>query len=211
MDINQILSLLKTIPPAQPPVVEQPQIPTAIDLALIDQDVIDQVRNEYWAKQKASVKQEEEQDNSLDSLLVSLASATSITPDVLGAVARMVKETDILDIVKEMKDRQDQKEQEMFEHRQSIEERQKKERNGLFARELIGACKPEELETLEEKIKCELEQVDRHVLRSMDRERARQQIILEKRKVPFFRVTDKPSEMKMQQKMLSILLDMINE
>ncbi|KAI9027409.1 hypothetical protein CLU79DRAFT_739092 [Phycomyces nitens] len=120
----------------------------------------------------------------------------------------MVKETDILDVLREMKDRQDKKEQEMFEHRQKIEERQKKERNGLFARELIGACQPEELEALEEKIKSELEQVDRHVLRSMDRERARQQTILEKRKVPFFRVTDKPSEMKMQQKMLSILLDM---
>ncbi|KAF7728270.1 Protein dgcr6 [Apophysomyces ossiformis] len=209
MDINHLLSLLQEanqnrveqtpVPapiPAPPPV----SIPSVLDLASIDQDVIQQVRQEYQAQHAK---------NSLDTLLDSLQTETNITPDVLMALGRMVKETDLLEVLRDMKSVQDLKEQELFEYRQEIQKKHAKRKDALYAKTLIGAGDPAEMAAFDKSSAAELKKVDASILIQLDRQVRNQQQRLMELKVPFFKVTNDPSEIKLQQKILSILQDMM--
>jgi ethanolamine ammonia-lyase large subunit len=113
----------------QPIEVVQPLPPTntqlssaiipGLDFSNISQSIIDQVRNEYL-----TTKKEEEK----------LKKATSITPEVLVKIGNMVKETDLIQVLKKCKERQDKKERELFSHRESIKERYKKRKEVVLAK-----------------------------------------------------------------------------
>lgn len=90
-----------------------------LDLSKIDPSVIAQVRNEYLAKKNTEDK---------------LKKAISITPEVLVAIGNMVKETDLIQVLKKCKERQDKKEKELFSHRESIKERYKKRKEAVQAK-----------------------------------------------------------------------------
>lgn len=60
--------------------------------------------------------------------------ATSITPEVLVALGNMVKETNLIQVLKHCKERQDKKERELFAHRETIKERYKKQKDNLLAK-----------------------------------------------------------------------------
>ncbi|KAG0164861.1 hypothetical protein DFQ28_009581 [Apophysomyces sp. BC1034] len=203
MDINHILSLLQEAnqTPAEHPT--SVAIPSVLDLSSIDQDVIQQVRQEYQAQHaKPST-------DSLDSLLDSIRAETTITPDVLVALGRMVKETDLLQVLRDMKCMQDRKEQELFDYRQEIQKRQAKQKDAVCAKALIGANGPGAVAEFDKTSAAELKKLDTYILHQMDKEYRNQQETLMKLKVPFFKMTSDPSEMKLQQKVISILHDMV--
>lgn len=64
----------------------------------------------------------------------SLRNATSLTPEVLIAIANMAKETELKSVMKKCKQRQDEKERELFAHRESIKSRYKKQKENLLAK-----------------------------------------------------------------------------
>ncbi len=95
---------------------------TNLDLSNINQNVIDQVRKEYLSSTNNS-KQEDEFKN-----------VTSITPEVLVHLANMTKETNLLQVIREHKERQNQIEKELFEHRESIKKRYEEQKKSLLAK-----------------------------------------------------------------------------
>ncbi|KAI9278217.1 hypothetical protein BDA99DRAFT_491476 [Phascolomyces articulosus] len=216
-------------------------IPTGMSLAAIDPALIAEVRQEFLSTQQQQYSTEEFYDpqpandfydpqsangfyetqpvedyyhqqpseDSLDFLLDSLRSATQVTPQVLVALGRMCKETDLLSVLRECQQAQHRIEEELFRKRQEVESSHQKSRDALFAQELVG--KTPDYEVLEKKSQAELKKIDIHVLRQMDSQLRIQQDRLAKLKVPFFKQTLDPAEIQMQHKILSILLDMIND
>lgn len=59
---------------------------------------------------------------------------TSITPEVLVHLANMTKETNLLQVIREHKERQNQIEKELFEHRESIKKRYEEQKKSLLAK-----------------------------------------------------------------------------
>ncbi|KAI9313812.1 hypothetical protein BX666DRAFT_1863984, partial [Dichotomocladium elegans] len=135
--------------------------------------------------------------------------STKVNSKVLLALGRLTKETNLIQVLQECKDAQHRKEKELFEQRQAMVDRQQKLRDGLFAKELVGAAA--DWEGLEKQSEAELKKMDIHILREMDRETRTQQEKLAKLRVPFFKKTANPADVKMQHKILSILQDMIDE
>ncbi|CAO3643917.1 unnamed protein product [Mucor fragilis] len=136
-DLNQILSLLKGQNVKTPATANnangssQAQAPSTstqdhlagLNLSSINPALIQQVRQEYLTKKST-------EDG--------LRNATSLTPEVLIAIANMAKETELKSVLKKCKQRQDEKEKELFTHRESIKNRYKKQKESLMAKELIG-------------------------------------------------------------------------
>lgn len=159
MDLNNILSLLKGQNIVTPSTNTAPSIPlpsnsgtldiSNLDLSSINPNVIAQVRNEYLnskndtteaaaAAAAAAATTQQEEDK--------VKNATTITPEVLVAIGTMVKETNLIQTLKNCKARQDKKERELYSHRESVKERYKKQKDSLLAKELIGVkVSPEEL------------------------------------------------------------------
>ncbi|KAI7901689.1 uncharacterized protein BX663DRAFT_531751 [Cokeromyces recurvatus] len=186
-DLNSILSLLKQA------VISL--FPAGLDLSNIRSDVIDQVRQEYLTK-----KTQEEK----------LKNATTITPEVLAAISNLVKETNLIQVLKKCKERQDKKERELFKHRESIKERYKKQRENFLAKELIGVnCDPNVLQALDREMKHELHRLDLQILKDMDGEVRYLQQEFVKLNVPLFKISNNPNDIKIQQKVLYILQDML--
>lgn len=100
-----------------------------INLSNISQDVIQQVRSEYLSttKQEPTTSKKPQVDDKLKN-------ATSITPEVLVALGTMMKETNLIQVLKKCKERQDKKERELFSHRELIKERYKKQKDNLLAK-----------------------------------------------------------------------------
>ncbi|KAI9358811.1 hypothetical protein BD770DRAFT_363833 [Pilaira anomala] len=199
MDFNKILSLLKgqdivtpEIPTSEP--VVNP-LPSGLDLSNISQSVIEQVRTEYLTKKNSEDK---------------LKNATTITPEVLVSIGKLVQETNLIEVLKKCKERQDKKEQELYSHRESIKQRYSKQKDSILAKELIGVkSNPNELKMLERELNQELHQMDLQILKDMDKEVTYLQQEFVKLKVPLFKVTKDVNEIKMQQKVLFMLQDMI--
>ncbi|KAI8889328.1 hypothetical protein K501DRAFT_329139 [Backusella circina FSU 941] len=220
MDINQILSLLneqknKTSTPPAPTVPVIPTFPEGLNLSSFDPNIINQVRQEYLAKKEhispptTSSPTTSFPTNTLDDLLDSLKHATTVTPDVLTAISRMVKETQLLNVLRKCKTRQDKKERELFDHRESIKARHQKQKDAIFAKELIGVSDPNAIKLLERESAQELKRMDIQILKDMDKESRLLQEELTKLKVPLFKVTHQPQELQTQQKVLTILVDMM--
>ncbi|KAI8141580.1 hypothetical protein BJV82DRAFT_670491 [Fennellomyces sp. T-0311] len=237
MDINEFLSLLKsqsqnadhqepidqvrstdqqfldvTISIAQAPSTSQTtesalDIPSGISLSAIDPSLIAEVRQEYLSQQTPSEQRLDE--DSLGTLLDSLQNATQVTPQVLVALGRMCKETNLLQVLRECKQSQHRKEEELNSRRTEIEGRYQKSRDAYFAQELVGITP--DWEGLEKQAQADLRKMDMHIVREMDNELRSQQEKLAKLKVPFFRQTVGREDMQMQHKVLSILLDMLDE
>jgi hypothetical protein len=53
---------------------------------------------------------------------------------VLVAVGNMIKNTNIIQVLKKCKERQDRKERELYSHRESIKERYKKQKENTLAK-----------------------------------------------------------------------------
>ncbi|KAG2223345.1 hypothetical protein INT45_009002 [Circinella minor] len=166
--------------------------------------------------------EEKQPDNSLDSLLDSLRNTTKVTPQVLEALGRMCRETDLLSVLRECQQSQHNLEEELNRKRQEVQSRHQKSKDALFAhhssfnlsiyclfRELVG--KTPDYEAIEKKAQEELRKIDMHILRQMDNQLRSQQGRLAMLKVPFFKQTNDPAEIQMQHKILSILLDMIDD
>lgn len=86
-------------------------LPSSVDLAAIDPDVIQQVRQEYWATQQQQPKQthkddDDDDDDSLDMLLDAIQGATRINSKVLMALGRLTKETNVLSVLQGCKESQ---------------------------------------------------------------------------------------------------------
>lgn len=90
------------------------------------------MRQEYLAKKDQGEKSTS--NDTLDGLLESLKHATTVTPDVLTAISRMVKETQLLNVLRKCKARQDKKERELFKHRETIKARHQKQKDAIFAK-----------------------------------------------------------------------------
>lgn len=93
---------------------------SGLDLSNISQSVIDQVRTEYLTKKSS------EEDK--------LRKATTITPEVLVSIGKLVQETDLIQVLKKCKERQDKKEQELYSHRESIKQRYSKQKDSILAK-----------------------------------------------------------------------------
>lgn len=117
MDLNSILSLLKAAPSTT---IET----DGIDLSNINPNVINQVRSEYLSDKKKSEDK--------------IKNATTITPEILVIIGNMVKETNLIQVLKDCKSRQDKKERELYSHRESVKQRYKKQKDNLLAKELVG-------------------------------------------------------------------------
>ncbi|GAA5804421.1 hypothetical protein EDC94DRAFT_568113 [Helicostylum pulchrum] len=202
MDFNKILSLLKgqdiVTPqiPAPTPAPTSSALPSGLDLSNISQSVIDQVRTEYLTKKESEEK---------------LKNATTITPQVLVTIGKLVQETDLIQVLKKCKERQDSKEKELFMHRESIKERYSKQKESILAKELIGVKNnnPNELKMVEQELNQELHRMDLQILKDMDKEVTYLQQEFVKLKVPLFKVTNDVNDIKLQQKVLFMLQDMI--
>ncbi|KAI7849654.1 hypothetical protein BDC45DRAFT_271182 [Circinella umbellata] len=153
--------------------------------------------------------EERQPDNSLDLLLDSLRNTTKVTPQVLEALGRMCRETDLLSVLRECQHSQHNLEEELNRKRQEVQSRHQKSKDALFAQELVG--KTPDYEAIEKKAQEELRKIDMHILRQMDNQLRSQQGRLAMLKVPFFKQTNDPAEIQMQHKILSILLDMIDD
>lgn len=116
----------------------------SIDLSSISADVIRQVQQEYWSQQRQQRDEEpthtkqqrrEEDPNSLDRLLnsISFKDLKSINSEVLVALGRMVKETNLMQVLRECRRAQDEKEQSLFEQRQNLMKKFDKRKDELFA------------------------------------------------------------------------------
>lgn len=116
----------------------------SIDLSRISADVIRQVQQEYWSQQRQHRDEEpthtkqqrrEEDPNSLDRLLnsISFKDLKSINSEVLVALGRMVKETNLMQVLRECRRTQDEKEQSLFEQRQNLMKKFDKRKDELFA------------------------------------------------------------------------------
>lgn len=71
------------------------------------------MRQEYWSQQQQQQQREstpaaveQAQPDTLDNLLDSIRGATSVTSEVLVALGRMAKETDLLQVLRECKRKQ---------------------------------------------------------------------------------------------------------
>jgi ethanolamine ammonia-lyase large subunit len=104
---------------SQTTVTDQSILPAGLDLSNISASVISQVREEYLSKKTSEDK---------------LKNATTITPEVLVAIGNMVKETNIIQVLRKCKERQDRKEKELYSHRESIKERYKKHKENTLAK-----------------------------------------------------------------------------
>lgn len=192
MDIKQILSLLNQQKATQVPPTQL--VPTGLDLTKINPDLIKEVRQEYLATQK-----NKEHDD--------ISTATTLTPEVLVYIGRLVKETNVIEVLKKCKQRQDRKERELYAHRQSVISRYNKLKDTIRAKELIGVYDTHALQTLERDMKNELRLLDMEIVKDMDKEVGYLQQQMGMLKVPFF--TGHENDMNLQHKVLSILMDMI--
>ncbi|CEP14124.1 hypothetical protein [Parasitella parasitica] len=164
-----------------------------LNLSSINPDLIQQVRQEYLTK-----KTNEE----------SLRNATSLTPEVLIAIANMAKTTELISVMKKCKQRQDKKEQELYSHRESIKRRYKKQKENLMAKELIGVkIGADEIKSIDRELDRELHAMDLQVLKEMDKEVKHLQQEFVQLNVPLFKVSNDPNDIKLQQKVLHILQD----
>lgn len=78
-------------------------------MAAIDPDVIQQVRQEYWATQQQQQPKQthkDDDDDSLDILLDAIQGATRINSKVLMALGRLTKETNVLSVLQGCKESQ---------------------------------------------------------------------------------------------------------
>ncbi|KAF1803280.1 hypothetical protein V8B55DRAFT_1504096 [Mucor lusitanicus] len=208
-DLNQILSLLKGQNVKTPTTatgsgngLQQPQPPSStsthdqlagLNLSSINPALIQQVRQEYLTKKTTED---------------SLRNATSLTPEVLIAIANMAKETELKSVMKKCKQRQDEKERELFAHRESIKSRYKKQKENLLAKELIGVkVDPNETRSIDRELDRELRSMDLQILKEMDKEVRYLQQEFVRLKVPLFKVSNDPNDLKLQQKVLFILQD----
>ncbi|RUS17755.1 hypothetical protein BC937DRAFT_89523 [Endogone sp. FLAS-F59071] len=84
---------------------------------------------------------------------------------------------------------------------------------GLFdydqLRELVGLVNMSEVEAFEAKASTELRTLDERIIAEIDREVGKQQTALLKMGVPSFEVTSDPEKIKMQMKVLEVLVEMI--
>lgn len=93
---------------------ETPAFPTFslpnIDVSLLDQDVLRQVRSEYLAQQRGTTPNVAQSNTNVDNKTededVGLESAKSITPEVLVKLSQLAKETNLLDVLRKMKQEQ---------------------------------------------------------------------------------------------------------
>ncbi|KAI8355163.1 hypothetical protein BD560DRAFT_336056, partial [Blakeslea trispora] len=178
-----------------PPLQDNNQNPFALlDLSKISQNAIDQVRDEYLATQRTE----------------SVRNATSITPEVLATISQMIKETNLLTVLKQCKARQDKKEKELFSHRLAIQQQYKKQKDSVMAKQLIGIEGSErELKAIDHEMNKELHRMDLQIIKDMDAEATYLQREFVKLNVPLFKVSQDPKDIKLQQKVLFILQDMI--
>jgi hypothetical protein len=81
-----------------------------IDVSLLDQQVLRQVRSEYLAQQRATTPDVAQSNTNVDQKPeeedVDLESAKSITPEVLVKLSKLAKETNLLDVLRKMKQEQ---------------------------------------------------------------------------------------------------------
>ncbi|CAO0794243.1 unnamed protein product [Mucor circinelloides] len=205
-DLNQILSLLKGQNVKTPTTLnagnEPQQRPSTssthtnfagLNLSNINPALIQQVRQEYLTKKSTED---------------SLKNATSLTPEVLIAIANMAKETELKSVMKKCKQRQDDKEKELYSHRESIKNRYKKQKENVMAKELIGVkVDANEMRSIDRELDRELRSMDLHILKEMDKEVRYLQQEFVRLKVPLFKVSNDPNDLKLQQKVLFILQD----
>ncbi|KAL4206080.1 hypothetical protein AB4K20DRAFT_1925035 [Rhizopus microsporus] len=198
MDMNQFMSLFKGQDiklPEQTTTNDKVDPSLAnLDLSNISQNVIEQVRKEYLSSKEPEKTFED---------------MKSITPEVLVHIATMAKETDLLKIIRQCKERQDKIEKELFAHRESIKQRYEQQKQSMLAKELIGIKDPEGMKEIERECRQELRRMDLHVLKEMDKQVKYVQQELSKLKVPSFKITNDPKEIKLQQKVLYIIQDML--
>ncbi|KAH8547549.1 hypothetical protein BGW37DRAFT_231267 [Umbelopsis sp. PMI_123] len=203
----------------QPSTTTMSSLPS-IDVSLLDPQVLHQVRSEYLAQQQVptpvstsdnarnntKIDQKEEEDDS------NVESAKSITPEVLVKLSKLAKETDLLDVLRNMRQEQHDRERELWRRREDISKRLNAKRDHVLARELIGIDVKKEMEAVEKNIAAELRTFDQSIIKDMDRQKRRQEERLKELHVPFFRSsTDDPTIVKLQSRVFKILLDMLDD
>ncbi|KAI9288723.1 hypothetical protein BC943DRAFT_164628 [Umbelopsis sp. AD052] len=188
-----------------------------IDVSLLDQQVLRQVRSEYLAQQQGSTTDVPQSNTNLDHQKVeeddsNLESAKSITPEVLVKLSKLAKEANLLDVLRKMKQEQHDRERELWRRREEMTKRLNVEKDHVLARELIGIDVTKEMEAVERTIATELKKFDQSIVKDMDRQKKRQEERLKELKVPFFRTsTNDPTIKKLQSRVFKILLDMLDD
>ncbi|CAO3657730.1 unnamed protein product [Umbelopsis ramanniana] len=187
-----------------------------IDVSLLDQHVLRQVRSEYLAQQQATTPDVAQRNTNVDQKAededIDLESAKSITPEVLVKLSKLAKETNLLDVLRKMKQEQHNREKELWRRREDMTKRLNVERDHVLARELIGIDVKKEMEAVESTIATELKKFDQSILKDMDRQKKRQEERLKQLNVPFFGTnTNDPTIRKLQSRVFKILLDMLDD
>ncbi|KAI1319002.1 hypothetical protein EDD11_005200 [Mortierella claussenii] len=137
-----------------------------------------------------------------------------ITPQLLKALAALA-ETDtqqggiLQKEISKLKQQQLATERAMFEERQELLNRQKKDLVKLQAKEIMGMDIKTELQQKQAEHSSELKQFDRRVLRRLDREIKTTQESLANAKVPMMTGTSDPGKIAAQIRVLRLLEDML--
>ncbi|CAO3649409.1 unnamed protein product [Cunninghamella echinulata] len=183
----------------------------ALDISQFNPDIVKQVQQEYWKNQIIQKSATLNEDNSkskneLDDLLESLSKVSNITTEVKTALEKMKKETNILQVISACQKQQNEKERQLYKQRNELLRRHKKELDTLQAKGYIGADITNEKKEFDTKCKLEKVQMDKHIIREMDKEIRSQQEVLKNLKVPLFSVTKDTDKITLQHQVLTILL-----
>ncbi|KAI9309697.1 hypothetical protein BJ944DRAFT_258149 [Cunninghamella echinulata] len=182
-----------------------------LDISQFNPDIVKQVQQEYWKNQiiqKSATlnKDNSESKNKLEDLLESLSKVSSVTTEVKTALEKMKKETNILQVISTCQKQQNEKERQLYKQRNELLRRHKKELDMLQAKGCIGADITNEKKEFDTKCKMEKIQMDKHIIREMDKEIRSQQEILKNLKVPLFSITKDTDKIALQHQVLTILL-----
>ncbi|KAI8098792.1 uncharacterized protein BX664DRAFT_319601 [Halteromyces radiatus] len=201
---NVIRSLLSKAGKGQTSKSTNTNIPSLDLLSQLDPAIIQQVRQEYITTQQWS--NNSNNTLSLDQLLDSMVQVTSITPELISLLDRMKKETTVLETIAVCQRAQNEKERQLSKQRNLLLEKHKNQLDTILAKQMIGAKNADEKYEFEERSKIELGQMDRHILRELDKETQALQLALKKHKVPLFYVTKDPTILSLQKEIISLLL-----
>ncbi|KAJ3087335.1 Protein dgcr6 [Quaeritorhiza haematococci] len=133
-----------------------------------------------------------------------------ITPAVLSELARLCGDgqNDIVEQIQNLQSMQKNMEDKLLRNREALLERHEKRRQELLASEIIGNADPREAEALEVSLARELSEFDKTVIRELENLAKKQQAKLDEIGIPMLYVTDKPEDMTVQKKIISLILDM---
>ncbi|KAJ3403751.1 hypothetical protein HDV05_007655 [Chytridiales sp. JEL 0842] len=183
----------------------------------ISADLLNQVRQAYQADQGKSgpytnpsnLQQTPSVSQSVEDLLKSLQEPQRLTPSVVVALAKMAGDSTVTSQVKRLHDEQRRKERTLLDQRKALQEDHDKKRNQVYADEIIRKITPQDARRMDEELEKELVQFDKMIWNELKRLSRIHQKEFEKLGIPLFKVTDDVNEIRLQKKVLQLMVDMM--